>query len=373
MKKAISVLLVLVMVFCLAACGGGSGDGGGGGDDSSSGDKLQVAFVYNDVVGDYGWFWAQDRGRQAAQEALDDKIETTYLEKVAPGSAAERVIGDLAAEGYDVIVAASADFEADVKSVAENYPDTYFLICCGAYSNGTNVESFYSKSYQLAYLMGKLAAWLDVDTLGVVGAVNSPMDLQVQNAYLRGAQSVNPDVQQRIIYTNTYYDPAAERDAALSLIDAGAGCILQATNSTAHVQAAEEKGVYAMSEYEDMSEFGPNAYVTGEVLNWGIYYTDTLEKIADGTFTPVAEGVNWIDFSTGIMEYAKFGPMVTDDMKAKLDAAAQDLIADPDQIWRGPIYDNTGTLRVPEGEVMSDEMFTAMDWWVQGTITAGGN
>ena len=196
MKKVVSVLLVLLMVFALAACGGGSGggEGGGGGEDSG---KLKVAFVYNDVVGDYGWFWAQDRGRQAAQEALDDKIETTYLEKVAPGSAAERVIGDLAAEGYDVIVAASADFEADVRSVAENYPDTYFLICCGAYSNGTNVESFYSKSYQLAYLMGKLAAWLDVDTLGVVGAVNSPMDLQVQNAYLRGAQTVNPDTQMR--------------------------------------------------------------------------------------------------------------------------------------------------------------------------------
>ena len=128
-----------------------------------------------------------------------------------------------------------------------------------------------------------------------------------------------------------------------------------------------------MSEYEDMSEFGPNAYVTGEVLNWGIYYTDTRGKIADGTFKPVAEGVNWIDFSTGIMEYAKFGPMVTDELKAKLEEAAADLIADPDQIWRGPIVDNTGTVRVPEGEIMSDEMFTAMDWWVQGTITAGGN
>ena len=380
MKKVLAVLMCIILILALAACGGGGGssggDSGGGSDGGSDGGSeesgpLKVAFVYGGGVGDQGWFYAHDKGRQAAQEALGDKIETTFLENVAAGSTAERVITDLCDEGYDVIVASSADYEAEIKKIADSYPDTYFLIAASAYSNGKNVESYQTKSYELLYLLGKLAAWLDVDVLGTVAPVTTPMNFWLENAYLMGAQTVNPDATHRVIFVNTYYDPAAERDAALSLIDAGAGCVIQATNSSAHVQAAEEMGVYAMSMYEDMSAFGPNSYVTGEVVNWGTYYTDVLQSICDGTYKPVDEGCRWVELSTGALSFATFGPMVTDELKAKLQEAYDELMADPDVIWRGPIYDNTGALRIPEGEVISNDDFVSMNWWVAGTVTGG--
>ncbi|MGI6628954.1 MAG: BMP family ABC transporter substrate-binding protein [Bacillota bacterium] len=286
MKKAIGLLVVLfICAMVFTGCGQKTTDEGG--DTGAPNEEiLKVAFVYNAAVGDYGWFYGHDKARKITDEQLSF-VETSFLESVQPGAHAERVIKELCDEGIDVIVAASADFEADVVKVASNYPDIKFLICCGTISQEPNIESFYPKTTQVWYMLGQIAGKLTkTNTLGMVGAVVHPIDLQVQNAFLLGAQSVNPDITERIIYINTYYDPAAEKDAALSLIDAGADVIAQATNTPAHVQAAEEKGVFAMSQFEDMRQFGPNAYVSGDVFFWEKYYIPTLEAIKDGTWEP---------------------------------------------------------------------------------------
>jgi len=211
-------------------------------------EKLQVAFVYHSVVGDFGWFYGHDRARKVTDEALDF-IETIYLENVTPGATAERVMTELCKEGYEVIVCPSADGEADVLKVAEKFPDVSFLLATGTVKRH-NVESYDFKNLHVWYMLGQIAGKLTkTNTIGMTGAVVNASDLMVQNIWLLGAQSVNPDVEERIIYINGYYDPAAEKDVALSLIDSGADVVAQATNTAAHVQAAQEFGVYAMCQY----------------------------------------------------------------------------------------------------------------------------
>ena len=329
--------------------------------------ELKVAFIYGGTVGDYGWYYGHDRARKIVDEELDF-VKTSFLESVTPGAVAERVMIELCKDGYDVIIPASGDYESDVLKVADQFPDVKFLIC-GALTKKANIESFYPLSTQIWYMLGQIAGKLTkTNNIGMIGAIVYPIDLQTHNVWLLGARTVNPNVVERIIYLNTYYDPAAENDAALSLIDAGVDVIAQNTNSPAHVQAAEKYGIYAMSQFEDMREFGPNAYVSGDQFYWEKYYIPTLRAIYENSWEP---RLFQPDLTSGVMAMIEFGPMVTEEMKAIVEESRNRMLTeDPDFFWEGPIYDREGNLRVKEGEKLTDEQLSGMDWWVDGVITS---
>lgn len=326
--------------------------------------KLKVAFLYETTVGDYGWFYNHDKARIATDDALDF-VETTPMESVIPGAMAERVIKELCDEGFDVINATGMQFEADVVKVAKNYPNVKFLICSGAVTTD-NIESFWPDRTQIWYMLGQIAGMLTkTNCIGTVGSFSTSMGKPIENAWLLGAKSVNPEVKHRIVYVHTFYDPAAERDAALSLIDAGVDVISQNTNTPAHVQAAEEMGIYAMSQFEDMREFGPNAYVGGEILDWKGYYIPTFTNIFKGTWEAK---MYYPDFTTGACGLQEFRPMVTEQMKEIVNSTKQKILdEDPYFFWDGPIYDNQGNLMVKKGEKKSMEEYQ-MTWSVEGTI-----
>lgn len=333
---------------------------------ASAAEKMKVAFLYDTTVGDFGWYYGHEKARKLTQAALDF-VETSYLENVTPGAQAERVMTELCNSGYSVIVAATSGYEADSLKVAEKFPNVKFINICGV-TVTSNVETCYPLTTQIWYMLGQIAGKITkTNVIGMVGAVVFPIDLEIQNAWLLGAQSVNPAVTERIIYINTYYDPAAERDAALALIDAGADVIAQATNDPAHVQAAEEKGVYAMSQFEDMRQFGPNAYVSGDVFFWEKYYIPTLQAIHDGSWKARSF---WPDIFSGVAGMAEFGPMVTDEMKALVAASKEKMKTDPEFFWKGPIKDVNGTVRVEAGKQLTQEQLLSMDWWVQGVVTS---
>jgi len=369
-RKDALALMVVGMIVALLVTGCRSQTPASPEPEKGSENQMKVAFVYNAQVGDYGWFYRHDVARKELEQALD-YVETIALENVAPGAEAERVLRELASTGFETIVAASADYEADVAKIATDFPDVKFLICAGTIAQEPNVESFFPKAYQLWYVMGKLAGYMTkTNTLGMIGAIVHPLDLQVQNAFALGAQSVNPEAVLRIVYINTYYDPAAEKDAALSLIDAGADVLAQCTNSPAHVQAAEEEGVYALSMWADMSQFGPNAFLSGDLYDWKEYYIPTIEAIRAGTWKPTIKAP---DIDAGWIKMADFGPAVPEEVRETVLQELEKMMkreVDPDFFWTGPIYDNTGKTVVPEGYRPTDEDLLAMDWWVKGVITS---
>jgi len=330
--------------------------------------NIKVAFVYHATVGDYGWFWSHDKARKIADEQLDF-VETKALENVTPGATAERVLKELCEDGYKAIVMASQDFEADVKKVAAEYPGTAFLICAGSFSREPNIESFYPKTTQDTYLLGQVAGMMTkTNILGVVGSVISSLDLNIHNAWVLGARSVNPKVQVHMVFLNTYFDPAAEKLAAESLIDAGADVLIQSTNTAAHVQVAEEAKVYSMSHYEDMRQFGKNSYLTGEIFVWEKYYIPTFTAIYEGTWKARRYQP---DLKTGIADLAAYGPMVTEDIKKVVEQSKKKMLTeDPEFFWSGPITSNKGKLMVPAGKRLTDEQLMNMDWFVEGAVTA---
>lgn len=363
MKKINNLLLVMLLIcglFILSVQA----------EEYSKENPMKVAFVYHAAVGDFGWFYGHDKAREITDEELD-WAKTSRLENVKPGAQAERVFKELCKEDYKVIVAASMDYQSDILKVAEEYPDVAFLIASGDICKEPNIESYFPQRTQIWYLLGQLAAQLsDSGTIGMVGSIVFPLGLQINNAWLLGAQSINPDITERLIFVNSFFDPAAERDAALSLIDAGADVICQGTNTAAHVQAAEEMGVYAMSQWENMKKFGPKAYATGEVFNWDRYYVETFTAIKNGTWKA---RMYYPEFKKGVADISEFGPMITDEMKKKYEETRAKLLEDPMSIWEGPIYDTDGKLRVKSGERISEEDFMTMGWYVKGIITSMKN
>src|SRR5260221_12675725 len=70
-------------------------------------DKLKVGFVYLGPIGDLGWTYQHEVGRQGLVTDLGDKVETTYLENVPEGPDAERPLEQLVRSGHEVIFTTS--------------------------------------------------------------------------------------------------------------------------------------------------------------------------------------------------------------------------------------------------------------------------
>lgn len=326
-------------------------------------ENLKMAFIYNGPIGDMGWTWNLEQGRQYLEETLD-YVETTYLESIPEGPDSEKVIFDLANEGYDIINAASFGYQEFALKVAEDFPDTIFLISTGD-KVADNVESYYIREYEGGYIQGVLAALLtETNTIGAIGSYPIPATVQEMNSYLIGGRTINPNLELRIIWLNSWYDPPGEQEAASSFADLGMNVILSQSNSPAPQQVAEENGIYSFGSDNDLSKFAPNSFVTGTKCEWGKYFVTVTEEVYNGTWEPKA-------YWGHIGEVYDIWPLpefIPEDIANKAMTVRQDIIDGKIDVFKGPLYDNEGNLRVDEGESMKDEDIRLMDWLVDGVI-----
>ena len=254
---------------------------------------LKVGFVYVSPVGDAGWTSQHNAGRLAMEKSLGDKVKASFVEKVPEGADAERVIRDLAEQGNTLIFTTSFGFMNPTIKVAQEFPNTKFEHATG-YKTAANVNTYNARFYEGRYLAGIVAGRMSkTGTLGYVAAFPIPEVLQGINAFTLGARSVNPKVQVRVVWVNSWYDPGKERDAATTLIGQGADVVTHHTDSTATVAAAEEKGKMAIAYHSDMRKFGPKAQLAAVTHHWGDYYTARAQAVIDGKWTvaPVWGGI----------------------------------------------------------------------------------
>src|SRR5690606_34039458 len=153
-----------------------------------------------------------------------------------------------------------------------------------------------------------------------------------------------------------------ERDAALALMDQGADIVTHHTDSTATVQAAEEKGKYAVAYHSDMAKFGPNAQLAAVTHHWGDYFTETAKRVLDGTWKSDS---TWGGIKDGMAELEGFGSAVPDDVKQLVLEKRQGIIDGKLQPFAAPITDNTGKVQLEEG-VLDDNGLNKMNYYVEG-------
>ncbi|RKX38785.1 MAG: BMP family ABC transporter substrate-binding protein [Thermotogae bacterium] len=342
MKRLTCLVLILLGVFVLAA-------------------PLKVAFIYIGPAGDAGWTYAHDQGRLYIEKVFGDQIETAYAESVPEGMEALQTIRSYIKRGYKVIFATSFGYMDPTYEAAQEYPDVHFFHCSG-YKTYKNMTAYFGRIYQPRFLSGLVAGMMTkTNIIGYVAPIPIPEVIRITNAFALGVRMMNPEAKVRVVWTNSWYDPATEKEAALSLIDAGADVVTQHQDSPATQQAAEEKGVYSIGYNSDMSNFAPNAYLTAPVWNWGIYYERVIREILNGTYK---HGNVWLGMKDNIVNLASFSDLVPQNVRTVVEVFSEAIVDGAFDPFEGPIYDQQGNLRVDIGEKLSDEELLSMNWFV---------
>ena len=324
---------------------------------------LKVGFVYIGPIGDFGWTYTHDQGRLAVEEHFGDAVETVYVENVAEGPDAERIIRQLAEDGAQLIFTTSFGYMNPTIRVAQQFPDVKFEHATG-YQRAENVAIYNARFYEGRAVTGTMAGMMsEAGVAGYIASFPIPEVVMGINAFQLAAQRVNPDFRTQVVWVSTWYDPAKEADAARALLDQGADIISQHTDSPAALQAAEERGAFAFGQASDMSRFAPNAHLTAIVDNWAPYYIKRVQAVLDGTWESTD---TWAGMPEGEVVISPFRENVPAEVAAAAQAIIDGTLAGTYHVFTGPIYDQAGELRVPEGEVLSDADLLTMDWFVQG-------
>jgi basic membrane protein A and related proteins len=357
LRSLSAVCAALVLALVAASCGGGDDDAGGG-----DGEAFKVGFMYIGPPGDAGWTFQHDEARKFVEQELGDDVETTFLDSV-PEANSGPAIDQLIADGNQMIFATSFGYGDTVIQKAEQNPDVVFEHATG-FQRADNVATYFVQHWEPSYLLGIIAGRMTKSNrLGYVGSFPIPEVIRDVNSFTLGAQSVNPDVKVNMVFINTWNDPPKEKQAAKGLIDAGADVLFGIEDTPSVLQEAAANGVHAATWNSDMSRFGPEAFLSAVVLNWGEHYVERVQAAMDDTWE--SEDY-WGTLDEGAVELAPYGEAVPEEVREEVDeklAGFEDGSFNP---FVGPIADQTGEVRIADGEEVTFEQFVAWDWFVQG-------
>ena len=325
-------------------------------------EPFKVGFVYVGPIGDHGYTYRHDQGRQAVEKHFGDKVKASYVENVAEGPDAERVISQLATAGNQLIFTTSFGFMNPTIKVAKRFPKVMFEHATG-YKRAKNVATYSARFYEGRYVIGAIAGKMTKsNVIGYVGAYPIPEVVRGINAYLLGARSVNPNVKVKVVWVNSWYDPGKEADAAKALIDQGVDILAQHTDSPAPLQVAEQRGIFGFGQASDNYHFAPKATLTSIVDDWDPYYIKRVQEAMDGTWK---SGDTWGGLKAGMVVMAKYTNM-PDDVKALAEKVEAGIKSGEIHPFAGPIKDQSGAVRAKAGETLDDGTLLGMDWYVEG-------
>ena len=329
---------------------------------------LEVGFVYVSPVGEAGWSYQHDLGRREMERALGDKVKTTVVEAVAEGADSERVMRDLARQGHRLIFATSFGYLEPALRVAAEFPQVKFEHA-GGYKTAPNLGTYNARYYEARYLAGWLAGKTSRSGIaGYVAGFPVPEVVQGVNAFAIGMREANPKAQVRVLWLNTWFDPAREREAAQALINQGADVLTNHSGSPAVPQAAQaafkDKGVRVIAYQSDMRAFAPDAQLAAVTHHWGGYYTRVARAVLEGRWKP--EPV-WAGMKDGLVQLSALDASLPKELRAQLEAKRQAIVGGRLQPFAGRLLDNAGHER-QAGGVMGDAAIASMNWLAAGVV-----
>lgn len=359
MRKGRLALLVAMSVACVAALTVAASAPAR----SEGSATIKAAWIYVGPHNDGGWSQAHDNGRLYVQKKMGAAVKTTFKENVPEGPQVTQVIDSLVRDGNKIIFATSFGYMDAMAAAAKKYPDVYFEHATG-YKTGKNFANYFGAGEDAIYLSGIAAG--AATKKGIVGYIVPfpiPEIIRHANAFALGVQLLKPDAKIKLVWTKSWFDPAKEKKAAESLVAAGADVIGQNVDSPAAGQYAQSKGLPWVGYNNDSRKFAPTSWLTAAVYDWGPYYLKRVRAAANGTWKT---GSYWGKISDGFTDLAPYGPRVSAKTKALIAKKRAQIVSGAFYEFQGPLYDQSGKLRVPKGKRLSLADILAMDWLVKG-------
>jgi len=324
--------------------------------------QVKAGFIYVGPVGDAGWTWAHDQGRQEMEKA-EYVAPSTFLESVPEGAESARVINGLVRKGHNLIFTTSFGYMDATLDVAARNKDVVFMHCSG-YKSAQNVGTYFGRMYEPRYLSGLIAGKMTkANSIGYVAAFPIPEVIRGINAFTLGVRSVNPAATVKVVWTQTWFDPGIERDAADSLLDVGADVLAMHQDAPATLQAAEARGVYVIGYNSDNRKFAPKAFLTAPIWNWAALYNKTAAEVHNGTWK--SEQI-WWGIKQNLVELAPISDRVPAAVQQLVEEKRQAIIAGNLHPFSGPLKDQNGIEKVAAGTNLDDGALLGMNWFVEG-------
>src|SRR5438067_409851 len=325
---------------------------------SKGSDGFKAAWIYVGPHNDGGWSQAHDQGRLYVQKALGSKVQTTFKENVPEGPQVAQVIESLIRDGNKIIFATSFGFQPAMIAEAKKHPDVYFEMATGT-AQSKNMAEYFGAGEDAIYLSGMAAgAASSCGTIGYVAPFAIPEVIRHANAFALGAQATHPGVKVKLIWTNSWFSPDKEKKAAESLHSSGACVIGQNVDSPAAGQYAQSAGIPWVGYDSNAKKFAPTSWLTAAVYNWGPYYLSRVKAAMAGTWKT---GFYYGNLKDGFVGIAPYGPKVKAATKAAIAKKKADLISGTFYEFKGPLYDQSGKLKVPAGKSLTVTDLYAMN------------
>jgi basic membrane protein A len=332
---------------------------------------LKIGFAYVGPVGDAGWTFAHDKARKAVEARFGAKVSTIFVENVPEAADAERVLRDMVKQGCGMIFGTTFGYMGPMMKVAAGAKDVKFEHATG-YKTAPNLRTYDARTYEGAYMAGVIAGGMTkTNTLGVVASIPIPEVIRNIDSFTLGAQSVNPKVTTRVVWVNKWFDPPKEGEGAQALMNDGADVLMQNTDSSAVLQAAEKAGKHGFGWDSDMSRYGPHAHLGSAVIDWAPYYEKAVKDVLDGTWKT---GQTWWGVKEGSIDLVGLSADVPAPLKKKLESVKAGLKDGSYAIWKGPIADQDGKVLLKAGETADDKFLHGINFYVkgvQGKLPAG--
>ncbi len=362
-RRILAAAIGATMLLVGAACSSNddSSDASSSDDSSSSSeapgkDSPAVGFIMVGPKDDFGYNQAVYESAMAVEEAYPD-LEVLTAENVPETDEAARVMEGMIDKGAKILFATSYGHLDAALSVAEEHPDGVVVHQGGTVEDiPPNFGTYFGTVYEPVYLAGILAgAATETNKLGYVYAFPIPQTIANINAFQLGAASVNPDVETYVVNTSNWCDPAAQAQAASSLLGQDVDVLTQHQDCTATItKAAEEAGAYVVGYHADASELAPEGWLGGSEWDWDALYIDIVKVSLAGDFTGSKYNANYrVGYKDGANPFiqSEFGPSVTEETKAEV-AAALERISTTGSPFEGPILANDGTtVLFEDGEI----------------------
>jgi basic membrane protein A len=353
-----AVVLVIAALAAVLALGTSAGS-------AKSSAAFKAAWIYVGPHNDGGWSQAHDQGRLYVQKMLGSKVQTTFKENVPEGPQVGQVIEQLIRDGNKIIFATSFGFQPAMAAAAAKHPDVKFEMATGTIIK-KNMAEYYGAGEDAIYLSGIAAgAATKSGTVGYVVPFAIPEVIRHTNAFALGVQKAHPGAKVKIIWTNSWFDPAKEKKAAENLKAAGADVIGQNVDSPAAGQFAQSAGIPWVGYDSNAQKFAKTSWLTAAVYNWGPYYLKRTKAAMNGTWKT---GNYYGSMKDGFTKLAPFGPKVSAATKKLIAAQAKLIKSGKWNEFSGPIYDQKGKVRIAKGKRPTFNDLYSMSYLVKGVI-----